>query len=288
MKRKKKENINPMVVWITGAGSGIGKEMAKQLMQQGACVYATSRSISSANREEFGTGKIIPVRMDVNSVDDLQRVMQYIMNEQGRIDAVVCNAGNGIAGSVEDTSDEEARYQMETNFFGTIKTIQTCLPVFRKQRQGKIMVTSSVAALVPIPYQAFYSAGKAAALLLLQALSMEVKPFGIQCCAVLPGDTRTGFTDARKMTVQSLSPHSPYGAQTKTSVERMEQDELNGMNVSVVARAMVQQLLSRRMKPVIVPGIKYKAVCALLRIVPQQLKLWIVARVYHISTKKYS
>ncbi len=268
-----------MIILVTGASSGIGLEAAKQLMRKGACVYAASRSGGEASTTDNG-GEIIPVKMDVNRTEDLQAVINRICNEQGRLDAVICNAGNGLAGAVEDTSEEEIRYQMETNFFGTMKTIQACLPVFRQQRRGKIIVTSSIAALVPIPYQAFYSASKAAALLSLQALSMEVKPFGIQCCTVLPGDTRTGFTSARRFAAQSQDTASPYSTRLTKSIGKMERDERNGMSAAFIARAMVRQLTRRRMKPVVVPGLQYKLICLALRIVPNRLKLWIVGRMY--------
>lgn len=269
-----------MIVLVTGASSGIGLETARQLMQQGACVYAASRSGGETPEADNGGGEIIPVKMDVNRAEDLQNVLNRICNEQGRLDAVICNAGNGLAGAVEDTSEEEIRYQMETNFFGTMKTIQACLPIFRQQGQGKIIVTSSIAALVPIPYQAFYSASKAAALLSLQALSMEVKPFGIQCCAVLPGDTRTGFTSARRFAAQSQDTASPYSTRLAKSIGKMERDERNGMSAAFIARAMVRQLTRRRMKPVVVPGLQYKLICLALRIVPNILKLWIVGKMY--------
>lgn len=269
-----------MIVLVTGASSGIGLETARQLMQQGACVYAASRSGGETPEADNGGGEIIPVKMDVNRAEDLQNVLNRICNEQGRLDAVVCNAGNGLAGAVEDTSEEEMRYQMETNFFGTMKTIQACLPVFRQQKRGRIVVVSSVAALVPIPYQAFYSASKSAAQLSLQALSMEIKSFGIQCCAVLPGDTRTGFTSARRFTDRSQRPDSPYASRFGKSIGKMERDERNGMSPSFIARAIVRQLARRHMKPTVVPGLPYKLICLALRIVPNRLKLWIVGKMY--------
>lgn len=268
-----------MIILVTGASSGIGLEAAKQLMQKGACVYAASRSGGEASTTD-NEGEIIPVKMDVNRTEDLQAVINQICNEQGRLDAVICNAGNGLAGAVEDTSEEEIRYQMETNFFGTMKTIQACLPVFRQQKRGRIVVVSSVAALVPIPYQAFYSASKSAAQLSLQALSMEIKSFGIQCCAVLPGDTRTGFTSARRFTDRSQRPDSPYASRFDKSIGKMERDERNGMSPSFIARAIVRQLARRHMKPTVVPGLPYKLICLALRIVPNRLKLWIVGKMY--------
>ena len=147
------------VVLITGASAGIGLSAAEQLMNKGLKVYAASRRGGKSQKAESGEGELIHVKMDVNKEDEIASVVAQIMKENSRLDAVICNAGNGIAGSIEDTSSEEVRYQLETNFFGAVKTIQACIPVFRAQGYGKIIATSSVAAIVPIPFQAFYSAG---------------------------------------------------------------------------------------------------------------------------------
>jgi short-subunit dehydrogenase len=267
-------------VLITGASSGIGLEVARQLMCEGVRVYACSRRGGIVEKAESGIGEIIPLKMDVNSDEDIQNVLSTILNENSQLDAVICNAGNGIAGAVEDCSEEEIRFQMETNFFGAVRTIQACLPVFRKQGHGKIMLTSSVAAVVPIPYQAFYSAGKAAASIFMQALSMEVKPFGIQCCTVLPGDTKTDFTASRKYALKSQTADSVYAQRMKKSIEKMEKDEENGMSAAFVARKMVQQIMRKKMKPTIIPGFQYKLICAVFNFIPIRLRLWILENLY--------
>jgi len=267
-------------VLITGASSGIGLETARQLMHKGVRVYACSRRGGIAEKAENGIGEIIPVKMDVNSEADVQRVVSAILAENDQLDAVICNAGNGIAGAIEDCSEEEIRQQMETNFFGAVKTIQACLPVFRKQRHGKIMLTSSVAAIVPLPYQAFYSAGKSAVSIFMQALQMEVKQFGIQCCTVFPGDTKTEFTASRKYAEKALSPDSVYAQKMKKSVGKMEKDEQNGMSAAFVARKMVKQILRKRMKLTVVPGLQYKLICTAFNIIPARLSLWIVGKMY--------
>lgn len=99
------------VVLITGASSGIGLETALQLMQKGVRVYSCSRRGGIAEKSE-NKGEIIPLKMDVNIECDIQETISYILKENNRLDAVICNAGNGIAGSIEDTSEEETRYQL--------------------------------------------------------------------------------------------------------------------------------------------------------------------------------
>jgi short-subunit dehydrogenase len=268
------------VVLITGASAGIGLSAATQLMDKGVRVYAASRRGGISQKASNGVGELVPVKMDVNNQEEIASVVAQILKENKRLDAVICNAGNGIAGSIEDTSNEEMRYQFETNFFGAVNTINACLPVFRAQGYGKVLATSSVAAVVPIPFQAFYSAGKSALSIFMQALSIEVKPFGIQCCTILPGDTKTDFTSARQFTQKSQSSDSVYFQKMKTSVGRMEKDEQNGMDATVVAKQMVNQVMSKRMKVTIVPGLQYKVICWLFNRIPAATRLWIVGLLY--------
>jgi short-subunit dehydrogenase len=268
------------VVLITGASAGIGLSAATQLMDKGVRVYAASRRGGNAQKASNGVGELVPVKMDVNNPEAIASVVAQILKENNRLDAVICNAGNGIAGSIEDTSNEEMRYQFETNFFGAVNTINACLPVFRAQGYGKVLATSSVAAVVPIPFQAFYSAGKSALSIFMQALSIEVKPFGIQCCTILPGDTKTDFTSARNFTQKSQSTDSVYFQKMKTSVGRMEKDEQNGMDATVVAKQMVNQVMSKRMKVTVVPGLQYKVICWLFNRIPAATRLWIVGLLY--------
>lgn len=272
--------MTPNIVLLTGGRTGIGLELARILAGEGARVYSASRQLCSGFKPAGSNGEIIPVQMDVNDERQITAVIDRILAENGKLDAVVCNAGNGIAGAVEDTSSEETRYQMETNFFGAVKTIHACLPVFRKQGFGKIMAVSSVAAIAPIPFQAFYSAGKSALFLFMQALSIEVASFGIQCCTVLPGDTKTEFTSARKYTQASQAPGSAYREKMEKAVGKMEKDEKHGMEARFVAQKMAAQLLRKRMKSTVIPGAQYKIICHLLSLLPVRIRLLVVKWVY--------
>lgn len=281
--------MQPKTVLITGASSGIGWETAKLLMLRNIKVYAASRHPERTKTDEIEllkasyshcTGHIIPVKMDVNEEKDIVSVLSKILNENSTLDAVICNAGNGIAGSIEDTSIDEAKYQFETNFFGAMKTIQACLPVFRKQGYGKIITTSSVAAVVPIPFQAFYSASKSALSILMKALYMETKQFGIQCCNVLPGDTKTEFTSCRKYTEYSQYENSAYTKRLKKAISKMEKDEMNGMEAKFIAKKIVNQVIKKRMKTTVIPGFQYKILYFAYTIFPAKLKLWVVEKLY--------
>lgn len=268
------------IVLLTGGSAGIGSATAQYLMKQGYTVYAASRRGSENIDDNTTGGKIIGLCADVTIPESLENAVSRIMEEQGELSAVICNAGNGIAGSVEDTSLEEARYQMETNFFGVLNTIKACLPIFREQNHGKIIAISSVAAVAPIPFQGFYSASKSAIMLLMQSLSMEVKPYNIKCTCILPGDVKTDFTSSRKYTEASTLPSSEYTNAMKAAVQTMEKDEQNGMMPIVIAKAIHKVLRKKNPEYVVVPNITYKTLCLIMKLVPTSLKIWVISKMY--------
>lgn len=273
------------VILLTGGSSGIGAATAILLAQEGNHVYAGSRSgrlPEGLNAESLAScrGFVRAIALDVNDASSLQNAVESICREEGRLDVLVCNAGNGIAGAIEETDEAEAKYQFETCFFGAVKSIQACLPTFRAQGHGKIITVTSVAAVIPLPYQAFYSAVKAALLSLTQSLQLELKPYHIQCCSILPGDTKTGFTAARKYTKAASLSDSPYYKAMMASVQKMEKDEQNGMSPLVIARAIARQVHRRRMSISVTPRIDYWAIGLLVRLLPRRLVLWIVGLLY--------
>lgn len=264
------------VALVTGGSSGIGAATARKLAEAGIKVYAGSRRGTFDNPSEG----IVPVHLDVNDAAALKAQVDVIVRKEGRLDAVVCNAGNGCYGPVEGTLEEEARFQFETNYFGALKTIQACLPVFRKQGFGRIITVTSVMAVLQLPFQGFYSSVKAALLSLSESLSLELKGTGIECCSVLPGDVSTGFTSARKLNKAAQDPASPYKEWMDRNLKKIEKDELGGMSPDVIARAVVRQLRRKHMKVRVIPRIDYKAVGFLTRVVPERAKLALIRLLY--------
>lgn len=264
-------------ILVTGGSSGIGAAACIMLSEAGMTVYAASRSGRSPRPEDPG---IIPICMDVNDPGSVSKAIESIKSQKGSLDAIVCCAGNGIGGAIEDTSPEEARYQFETNFFGTDNCIKAVLPLFREQGQGRIITVTSVAGFIPIPYQGYYSAVKAALDMYMKALAIECRRFGIQCCSVMPGDVKTGFTSARKRTRGSENPDSPYYVHASRSISKMERDEQGGMPPERIARAIRRQLGRRHMKFTVVPRLDYSAIRVLERLLPTRILLWAVGLIY--------
>jgi short-subunit dehydrogenase len=122
-----------------------------------------------------------------------------VLEANGRIDAVVAAAGWGLAGPVEHSAIDEAKAQMETNFWGCVRLVKHALPAMRAQASGRVVLMSSIGGAIGIPFQAFYSASKFALEGYGEALAYEIAPFGVQVTLVRPGNVRTDFTASRRM-----------------------------------------------------------------------------------------
>ena len=170
------------VVLITGASSGIGKVTAQHLAGLGYRVYGTSRKAENGNRtfsDENSNGFIEMVNLDVCDNQSAKKAVEYVIEQEGRIDVLINNAGFGISGAIEETTEEEALAQFNTNFFGMHRMCRNVLPIMRKQKKGLIINIGSVAGQFSIPYQSMYSASKYAMESYTESLRMEVRDWGI-------------------------------------------------------------------------------------------------------------
>ncbi len=271
-----KRNGQIKVALVTGASSGIGQALAEKLAKQGVTVYAAARRLENTRHPDGGN--LHTLRLDVNDQLSCEQAAQQIIAEEGRLDLLVQSAGFGIAGAVEDTSIDQARGQMETNFFGSIRLLPAVLEQMRNQKFGLIVNIGSVAGQIPIPFQAYYSASKAAVSALTLALANEIKPFGIRCMVVQPGDTRTGFTTSREVTDRSLK--SVYADRCGRSIERMARDEQNGMTTEVAARVIASRIFRRRPPLLLNLGLVYKAFSLAVRLLPLRLVRFVVGLMY--------
>ena len=259
------------IILVTGGSRGIGAAIAERLVKAGDIVYAASRSGKAPEGAR-------PLVMDVNDSAAVKAAVEAVLKEEGRLDAVVVNAGNGIAGPLEEFSEEDVRYQFETCLFGSIKTINACVPVFRKQGSGRILAITSFAALAPLPYQGLYSSAKAALQMAVMDYAVELKPFGIQCGCILPGDTATGFTAARKFSIRE---DSPYTERFRRCMDKVSKDELGGVSPDVIAKAAEHQLGRRKMRLKVVPGLDYGILALMVKLFPQSTANWVMGLLYN-------
>ncbi len=258
------------VVIITGGSSGIGLCTAAALRDRGCKVYELSRRDSEV-------AGITHIKCDITDEAQIAAAVGQVMAENGRIDILINNAGFGISGAVEFTDTAEAQRLFNVNFFGMVRMNRAVLPLMREQGGGRIVNLSSVAAPVPIPFQTYYSAGKAAVNSYTMALSNEVKPFGITVCAVMPGDIKTGFTAARQ---KSIVGDDIYGGRITRSVAGMEKDEQTGMDPAKAGAFIASVALKNSRKPLYTIGIAYKGAVFLTKILPARWLNALVGQIY--------
>ena len=258
------------VAIVTGGSSGIGRCAAAALRDAGCTVYVFCR-------HENPQPGVTHITADVTAPESVRAAVEQVAAREGRIDILVNNAGFGISGAVEFTDGADAHRQMEVNLFGMANMTQAVLPHMRAQGGGRIVNVSSIAAITPIPFQTWYSVSKAAINAYTMAAANEVRPFGVTLCAVMPGDIRTGFTDARRKTAAG---DDVYGGAIGRSVAKMEKDERSGMNPARIGALICRVALKKRVHPFYSAGIGYKMVMFLVKILPAGVLRRLVGLLY--------
>ena len=273
-------SASPRTVLITGASSGFGKAIAEALAARGDHVYGTTRqTVPPAT----ASAQVRMLTMDVGDPATVDAAVARMITETGRIDALINNAGFGIAGAIEDTSDAEAHAQFETNVFGLHRVCRAVLPQMRRQNSGRVINLSSLAGLVAVPYQAFYCASKHAIEAYTEALRMEMRPFGIHVSMIEPGDFATSFTDNRRM-VTGCAEGSAHYNRCRTAVARMQEDERKFTNLTPVVKTVLGALASAQPAlryPVAVPMQRF--LVALKPFLPQRLFEYLIMDNYKLT-----
>lgn len=255
---------------ITGGSSGIGLATAQLFAAKGWQVFEFSRhEVSLPNGVQH-------VCCDVTNEDACRKAVDEVLRTAGHIDLLISNAGMGISGAIEFTDTADAKRLFDVNFFGALNITKAVLPAMRAARHGRIIYTSSVAAPLSIPYQAFYSASKAALNDLALALQNEVRSFGISVCCLLPGDVHTGFTAARKKSIAG----SDVYPNIEKAVAAMEHDEEQGLSPDAMARCFWRIAHLRHVRPFYVGGTLYRLFYLLDILLPKRLTNRIVGLLY--------
>jgi short-subunit dehydrogenase len=247
--------MNPAgrVAAITGASSGIGLAVARELARAGAAVVLGARRRDRLDaavgliRDKGGRAEAVV--MDVTSETDVERFVSRAQDAFGRLDIMICNAGFGYYGTVEETPTDVMRRMMDVNFIGSFLGARAALPVFRQQQHGHLMFVSSIVGQRGIPLMSAYSATKAAQVGFAEALRAEFAGTGIHVSVVFPVSTETEFRHAMERDFG----HSVSGLGPKQSMED-------------VARAMVRCI--RRPRPEVYPMAKARALAIVSAIAP--------------------
>jgi NAD(P)-dependent dehydrogenase (short-subunit alcohol dehydrogenase family) len=249
------------VVLVTGASSGNGRAIAMLLAQHGYRVFGTSREPARA----AAAPGVEMLALDVRSDDSVRACVAAVLEKTDRIDVLVNNAGYELAGALEETSLDEARAQLETNFFGVVRTTKAVLPAMRERRSGQIVNVSSLAGLTVAPFMGMYSASKFALEGYSESLRHEVKPFGVHVSLIEVGFLNTPMQAHRQHTAARIA---DYDAARRNALDAIAEREARGPGAELIARTALRIAGSRRPRLRYVVGREARLVMQLRRVLP--------------------
>jgi len=233
-----KAAMGKKIVLVTGVSSGIGQASARALANAGCVVYGSVRQLEHAQAIKGVT----LVQLDVCEQASIDRAVATIISREGRIDALVNNAGHNQIGAVEETEVAEVESLFDTNVLGVIRAIRAVLPSMRAQRAGRIVNVNPVLGFLPGPYMGVYAASKHALEGVSQSLDHEVRQFGIRVTLVQPSFTNTGF----KMNTQRASTSiADYDFERELALDAIARASDEGTDAALVAGTIVEAVLGK-------------------------------------------
>ena len=217
-------------VWfITGAGRGMGVDIAKAALAAGNAVVATGRNTDTVAGAVGEADDLLVVELDITSRASAEAAVEAAVDRFGRVDVLVNNAGNFYAGFFEELTPEQMERQFATNLIGPMNVTRAVLPVMRKQRSGKVVSISSTAGIVRQPFCSAYAASKFGLEGWMESLRFEVEPFGIHTTIVEPGFFRTELLTKESTAYADLSidDYAERTAETRPAWEAMSGRQTN-------------------------------------------------------------
>jgi NAD(P)-dependent dehydrogenase (short-subunit alcohol dehydrogenase family) len=209
-----------MAVWlVTGAGRGLGKEIALAAARDGHDVAAAVRDPATISEELRGRDDIMVVPMDVTDPGEVQQAVRAVLERFDTIDVLVNNAGRGLLGAIESTTEQEISSLYELNVFSLIRVTRAVLPVMRVNDRGRVINIGSMGGVAAFAGTGVYASTKFAVEGLSEAMHSELRETGIRVTVVEPGSLRTDFMDSSSMTVSQGQRFPQYDATVDSMVE---------------------------------------------------------------------
>jgi NAD(P)-dependent dehydrogenase (short-subunit alcohol dehydrogenase family) len=228
-------------VWlITGAGRGMGTDIAKAALAAGHAVVATGRDPERVTAAIGAHDDLLAVKLDITRPDDAKAAVQAAVDRFGQVDVLVNNAGNFIAGFFEEISPGDFRAQVETNLFGPLNVTRAVLPVMRQQRSGLVIAITSTGGVVGQEFCSAYSASKFGLEGWIESLAPEVAPFGIRTMIVEPGFFRTDLLTPASTTYAEPSIEDYAQRTTQTVANWTSMDGKQGGDPAKLADALIK------------------------------------------------
>ena len=255
---------------VTGASSGIGEETARRLQGLGYTVYGAARRTDRL--EKLAAEGVRPLAMDVTDDASMTAGIARIIEETGRIDVLVNNAGYGSYGAIEDVPIDEARRQFEVNLFGLGRLVQLVTPHMRGQKSGTIINISSMGGRLTTPLGDWYHATKYAVEALSDALRMELKPFGIDVVLVEPGGIRTEWAGIAADHLEETAEGSAYSDQIRAVAGSMRNESVQRRQSppAVIANAVEKIVTARKPRTRYAVGFMAKPLITARRVLPDR------------------
>ncbi len=263
---------------VTGASSGIGKAVVRDLLQEGVKVYAAARRLELM--QELSSGGAEVLAMDVTDDGSMQSGVDAIIKNEGSIDILINNAGYGSYGALEDVPVQEARRQFEVNIFGLARLSQLVLPSMRHQSWGKIVNISSMGGKIYTPFGGWYHATKHALEGLSDSLRLETAPFGIDVIIIEPGGIKTDWGIIAAENLRKTSTGGAYEKQALAAADRIEK-MYRGKGLSqpeLIAGTIAKSLKARRPKTRYAVGFMAKPSIFLRSLLPDRIFDWVIKR----------
>ena len=232
--------MGPAKVWlITGAGRGMGVDIAQAALAAGHAVVATGRNTEAVADAVGGSEDLLVVELDITSIASVEAAVQTAIDRFGRIDVLVNNAGNFYAGFFEELTPEQIERQLATNLIGPMNVTRAVLPVMRRQRSGNVVTITSTAGIVGQEFCSAYAASKFGLEGWMESLRLEVEPFGIHTTIVEPGFFRTALLTKESTAYAELSidDYAERTAETRPAWEAMSGKQTN--DPAKLAKALV-------------------------------------------------
>ena len=246
---------NEKVALVTGSSRNIGFVTSTTLARNGFLTYASMRNLDKEKEIRLVVDKekipLQTIQLDVTDSNSVDNAIKSIVEQSGRIDVLVNNAGYGLVGAFEELGIEEIKQQYETNLFGVIRVTQAVLPIMRKQKSGIIVNMSSGAGRFGYPNGSAYVSTKFALEGLSESIAYEVEPFGIKIVLVEPGFVRTNFSNV--VAKKSQSTNSQYSKMTEKMAASIDQMKVNSSSPELVANVVLEIVTNKN------PNLRYLA-----------------------------
>jgi NAD(P)-dependent dehydrogenase (short-subunit alcohol dehydrogenase family) len=281
MENKNTPENKDKVAIVTGSATGIGYETAIHLAKNGFRTYASMRNLPKADEiTKIAKSENLPLRviqLDVTDDISINKAIDTVINESGKVDVLVNNAGYGLIGSIEDMSIEELKAQYETNVFGVFRVTKAVLPHMRKQHKGSIINISSIAGRIALPLYSAYVSTKFAIEGLSESMAYELEPFGIKVAIIEPGAIKTNFR--REQAAKGSSEEgSPYSSMMRSPSKVIEEMLKHRLYPEEVAKIVIQAIENPKPKLRYVVGKDTEELLELRRKSSDEELFWIVGQ----------